>query len=399
MFKNDIAVIGGGIFGLSAAEALVQHGYSVVLYERDSIHQATSNNSHRIIHGGLRYLQSFDLKRLSRSLAAKQYCLETFPDHIVPLNCSLVVSGRGAKRASLLAMAGLGYGFLSTLLGFSTEWCGLAPDSNAVQNSFFQNLTTKKFFQWTDARMINPSCLAEDLAQSFLEHGGAIREQTRVSALRAGESAYEIICDGQQASCAKLVILCLGPWSDSIELPFDLRHNPAGKALAYNVVLKHDIVGEHALAVESERTRQMLFFAPRGGGGSTGAQPLKTAVGTWYLPFEGRVEKSIVVPQEHIEAVLRDINETISPPKPLTPEDIFQVECGVLPVRGFKGENPLFYGSDEMISKDGIASIMSTKYTTFSQTAQELVQWAKSHSAITPHNNSNLPTERMERAL
>jgi glycerol-3-phosphate dehydrogenase len=399
MFESDIAVIGGGIFGLSAADAFAKHGYSVALYERDSIHHATSNNSHRIIHGGLRYLQSFDLKRLARSLAAKQYCLETFPDHIVPLNCSLVVSGRGAKRASLLAMAGLGYGFLSTLLGFPTEWCGLAPESNAAQNRFFQNLTAKKFFQWTDARMRNPSSLADHLAQSFLEHGGAIREQLRVSAIRETDSAYEIMCDGQRVGCAKLVILCLGPWSDSIELPCDLRHNFDEKALAFNVVLKQNLVGDHALAVESERTRQMLFFAPREISESSSIQSMKTAVGTWYLPLNGTVENSMIVPQDKIESVLNDINETISPPKPLTLEDVYGVECGVLPVRGFKGESPQFYGSDEMITRDGIASVMSTKYTTFSQTAQELVQWVRSHSEITPRENRNLSAGRMEGTL
>ena len=396
MLESDIAVIGGGIFGLSAAEALAKHGYSVALYERGSMHQATSNNSHRIIHGGLRYLQSFDLKRLSRSLAAKQYCLETFPDQIVPLNCSLAVSGRGTKRTSLLAMAGLGYGFLSTLLGFPTEWCGLAPESNAAQNRFFQNLTAKKFFQWTDARMINPSSLADHLAKSFLEHGGAIREQLRVSAIRETDSAYEIMCDGQRAGCAKLVILCLGPWSDSIELPVDLRHNFAEKALAFNIVLKHDLVGDHALAVDSERTRQMLFFAPREISESSAVQSMKTAVGTWYLPLEGSVEKSDSVPQDKIESVLREINETISPPKPLTLEDVHGVECGLLPVRGFKGDTPQFYGSDEMITRHGIASIMSTKYTTFSQTAQELVQWVTSHPHITPRKNRNVSADRVE---
>src|SRR5690349_3187273 len=57
----DAVVIGGGVYGLSTALALIQRGLSVALIERRDFAGATSFNSLNTVHGGIRSLQRLDL--------------------------------------------------------------------------------------------------------------------------------------------------------------------------------------------------------------------------------------------------------------------------------------------------------------------------------------------------
>src|SRR6185312_4394916 len=66
--EADLCVIGGGIYGAAIAREAALRGLSVALVERRDFGAATSANSHKIIHGGLRYLQHLDLPRLRESL-------------------------------------------------------------------------------------------------------------------------------------------------------------------------------------------------------------------------------------------------------------------------------------------------------------------------------------------
>jgi len=402
MSESQIAIVGGGIFGTAAAEALARVGYSVALYERGSLHHATSNNSHQIIHGGLRYLQQCDFRRLARSLAAKNYCLENLSEYVAPLRCALGISGRGMKRASILATAGIGYGFISTLFGFPTEWNGIASKEQLALNQFFKNCKEKKFFQWSDARILNPSELAAHLVRSFIDCGGVVHENQEVVSIQQEADEYVLqIADGRKKK-ANLIILCLGPWANCIELPVPLQHDVENWALAFNLVLHRNLVGENALGFESADTRQILFFSPRGvrvqDNGSINGTELHTAVGTWYIPCTEQGNEPLHVPDSHVEQALQEINRTLAPQQPLHQSDIARVECGVLPVRRFCGDVPQFFGSDRIITNAGIASVLSTKYTTFSQTAEELVEWVSRHPKVmTPKKHEGVGERGEER--
>src|SRR5437588_137757 len=58
----DLLVIGGGINGAGIARDAAGRGLSVVLVERGDLASATSSSSSKLIHGGLRYLEQFELR-------------------------------------------------------------------------------------------------------------------------------------------------------------------------------------------------------------------------------------------------------------------------------------------------------------------------------------------------
>ena len=57
----DVLVIGGGITGAGVALDAATRGYSVALVEKSDYAAGTSSRSSKLVHGGLRYLQNFDL--------------------------------------------------------------------------------------------------------------------------------------------------------------------------------------------------------------------------------------------------------------------------------------------------------------------------------------------------
>src|SRR5207247_9459464 len=68
----DVLVVGGGIYGLTIAYDAAQRGLSVALVERNDFGSGASFNHLRTIHGGLRYLQSLDLKRARESVRERR---------------------------------------------------------------------------------------------------------------------------------------------------------------------------------------------------------------------------------------------------------------------------------------------------------------------------------------
>src|SRR5687767_15672106 len=78
----DAVVVGGGIYGLSTALALIHRGLSVALVERRDFGGATSFNSLKTVHGGIRSLQHLDL-RDAREFVRERRAVATFAPHLV----------------------------------------------------------------------------------------------------------------------------------------------------------------------------------------------------------------------------------------------------------------------------------------------------------------------------
>ena len=74
----DIAIIGGGIHGAACAQAAVEKGYTVLVleqYEKPGL--GTSSKSSKLIHGGLRYLESGQFKLVRECLQERKHLLKS----------------------------------------------------------------------------------------------------------------------------------------------------------------------------------------------------------------------------------------------------------------------------------------------------------------------------------
>src|SRR5438094_3599338 len=85
----DVLVVGGGIYGLTIAYDAAQRGLSVALVERNDFGSGASFNHLRTIHGGLRYLQSLDLKRARESVRERRTIARIAPHAVRPIAFAL----------------------------------------------------------------------------------------------------------------------------------------------------------------------------------------------------------------------------------------------------------------------------------------------------------------------
>ena len=101
----DVVVVGGGITGAGVALDAASRGYSVALVERADFSSGTSSRSSKLVHGGLRYLQNFDLGLVREALLERQLMVALAPHLVAPL--PLVVAAFDGAHLDRLTGVGL----------------------------------------------------------------------------------------------------------------------------------------------------------------------------------------------------------------------------------------------------------------------------------------------------
>src|SRR5690348_9423468 len=101
----DVVIVGGGITGAGVALDAASRGYSVALVERGDFGQGTSSRSSKLVHGGLRYLQNFDLGLVREALLERQLMVKLAPHLVKPLK--MVVPAFDGARPDRLVGIGL----------------------------------------------------------------------------------------------------------------------------------------------------------------------------------------------------------------------------------------------------------------------------------------------------
>jgi glycerol-3-phosphate dehydrogenase len=99
----DLAVVGGGITGAGVALDAASRGYSVALVEKSDYAAGTSSRSSKLIHGGLRYLQNFDLGLVREALLERSLLVRLAPHLVAPLPL-LVPAFEGRRPDRLMGM-------------------------------------------------------------------------------------------------------------------------------------------------------------------------------------------------------------------------------------------------------------------------------------------------------
>ena len=101
----DVVVVGGGVTGAGVALDAASRGYSVAIVERADWASGTSSRSSKMVHGGLRYLQNFDLGLVREALVERQLMVEMAPHLVYPT--PFLVPALGENRLKRLIGIGL----------------------------------------------------------------------------------------------------------------------------------------------------------------------------------------------------------------------------------------------------------------------------------------------------
>src|SRR5438128_223721 len=104
--EYDVVIVGGGMAGAGVARELALRGVSVALVEKGDFASATTSQSSKLIHGGLRYLELFDFGLVRESLRERETLRHLAPHLVRPLPF-LVPIYRDSSRSLIKVRIGL----------------------------------------------------------------------------------------------------------------------------------------------------------------------------------------------------------------------------------------------------------------------------------------------------
>ncbi len=141
----DIAVIGGGIHGAGTAQAAAAAGYSTAVLEMNGLGSGTSGKSSKLIHGGLRYLETAQLSLVKECLHERALLLKNAPGLVSLKKIFLPIYRETVRRPWMIR---IGLSMYYALSGFNRdsefisvpkrEWEGLDGLNTAGIQAVFQ---------------------------------------------------------------------------------------------------------------------------------------------------------------------------------------------------------------------------------------------------------------------
>jgi glycerol-3-phosphate dehydrogenase len=378
----DVVVIGGGITGAGVALDAATRGYSVALVEREDWASGTSSRSSKLVHGGLRYLQSFDLGLVREALLERGLMTNLAPHLVRPL--PMVVASFDDKRPDRLMGVGLNmYDVMATERlrrrrnaseeDWSPDRHRVIPGSEVVD--YLPALAARKptagylFYdcQTDDVRLVL-TVLGE--AERF---GTVVANRCEVTGLiedagrAAGVRCVDRLGGGELEVRGENVVNATGVFADRIR-PEELYE-------AEDVPHIHPSRGTHITLAREKLPLEAGAIVPAGGGRTIFALPWlgRTLIGTTDNDYEG--------PLEHIPPDGRDVEYLLD-----ACNRYFETELGPGDLSGaYAGARPLISSGDPKKSVDisrraelyettsGMLTITGGKLTTWRRMAKSTV--------------------------
>ncbi|WP_428929741.1 FAD-dependent oxidoreductase [Marinibacterium sp. SX1] len=371
----DLIVIGGGIHGLMIALQAAEIGHRTVLLERDRIGAATTAGWFGILHGGLRYLQSLDIRRFRESLADSRWFQCSFPDLVRRQGFLMPLYGQGLKRPGVFRAAFL----TDRILGLDRN-SGIARAQALPMGRVLSAREVVRAFPgvlqggltggalWEERVVPDTPALMSALVARARAVGLDLRERTTATELLTDGRNVTGVRAGDQTWAAPKVVIAAGAQSDALARRFDPRPMaPLGTpARAFNLLIDRAPPSAHGLSlVPPGDDGPMLFAYPSGG---------RTFAGTAYLPAGETVTGPI--PEAEIARFLNRLNAAL-PGFAADPADVLQVTDGLLPAA-----EP---GAQALLDRDqirdhgasggpkGLVSLWGVKFTTAPGVARQVL--------------------------
>ncbi|MDX1677242.1 glycerol-3-phosphate dehydrogenase/oxidase [Arsukibacterium sp.] len=249
-----LAIVGGGINGLSSAWQLALAGHQVTLYERDALMAATSSASSKLLHGGLRYLEQGEFRLVREALQERRWWLKKAPQLTRRLPILYPVY-RDSRRARWQLKIGLwlydnfagrkGIGRHRWLTAAQTLRCSPHLNAGGLTGAYL-------FF---DGQMDDRK-LGLWMAEQCKKAGVQLLEHTQVH--KVSQDARVLLDTGWQQF--DRVVNVAGPWSQQLLAQSGLAQQPLDLVRGSHLLLPHISRYGHMLEVPGET--RIVFVLP-----------------------------------------------------------------------------------------------------------------------------------------
>lgn len=279
MTRYDLVIVGAGIHGAGVAQAAAAAGHSVLLLEKRSPAYGTSSRSSKLIHGGLRYLESGQFHLVRESLLERTLMLRNAPDlvHLVPFYIPVY---RATRRRPWQLRIGLSLYAVLGGFGPGTSF-GSVPRSQWDQLDGLDTNDLDEVLLYHDGQT-DDAALTRAVVRSAVTLGAEVAVPAEFVAAELEPSGVQIsyTVDGNARSCeARVMVNAAGPWATQVLARVTPRRPPAAVEL---------VQGTH-IAIPGSTHRGVYYVEAPQDGRAVFVMPWHghTLVGTTETPFRG----------------------------------------------------------------------------------------------------------------
>ena len=293
----DIVVIGAGVHGAGVAQAGAAAGYSVLVLEKAAIAVGTSSRSSKLIHGGLRYLESAQFSLVHESLRERSILLKIAPD-LVRLVPFYIPVYNTTSRPAWKIRAGLSLYAVLGGLGKANRFSSL-PRKQWGELDGLKTQGLKSVFRYYDGQT-DDAQLTRAVMQSAQLLGAELACPARFTAATRRDQGYEVQFEhnGDVTACfASTLVNAAGPWIGQVSELI----SPQPETVEFDLAQGAHIVTEDQLSagiyyLEAPQDGRAVFVMP---------WKQHSMIGTTETHYTGPPEKVAALPEE--ETYLQDV--------------------------------------------------------------------------------------------
>ncbi|MDR0342125.1 MAG: glycerol-3-phosphate dehydrogenase/oxidase [Nocardiopsaceae bacterium] len=372
----DVLVIGGGVTGCGIALDAAARGLRVALAEQGDLAEGTSSRSSKLIHGGLRYLESKQFDLVREALRERRLLLDKLAPHLVKRIPFLFPLHRKVWER---AYVGSGVFLYDALAG---KKAALPRHRHLTRSSCLKLVpalagdSLTGGIRYYDAQ-VDDARYVVTLARTAAAYGARIVTRLRVDDLlteggRVTGAKVSDLAGGASFSIrATVTINATGVWATSIERmagaagPLQVR---ASKGV-HILVPRDRIASRAALVVRTEES--VLFVLPWDSHWLIGTTDTEWTLSPGH-PTASRADIDYLL--RHVNALLRT---------PLRHRDIVGVYAGLRPLVDLTGRHDGQHHTAQLSrehvvrrSRPGLVTVAGGKYTTYRLMAADAVDTA-----------------------
>ncbi|QOJ24484.1 MAG: glycerol-3-phosphate dehydrogenase/oxidase [Gammaproteobacteria bacterium] len=363
----DLLICGGGIYGAWTAYDAALRGLKVALVEQSDWAGATSSASSKLIHGGLRYLETYDFKLVSKSLKERTLLLHNAPHRIWPLRFGVPVYAQQRLNRLQLKLGLTLYDFLAHDPEPRMQHRYFNPKQFTAHFPALTEVALKGGFTYADAQTDDARLVLELIAGAQQAGARCVNYCKLVQILETNGKANGAVVQDQLTQTdveirAKQIVFTTGQWLATEPPSQDWCRLAKGIHLLMPAVLN-----DEALLLTAQSDGRVFFMIPWYG---------LTLLGTTDTDFTGDVE-SIRVDDSDIDYLLAAANGYLK--TPWSKADIIGRFAGVRvfkqPVKTASASSPSAVSRDWELktAANGVHYAIGGKITSSRQDAADIV--------------------------
>jgi glycerol-3-phosphate dehydrogenase len=366
----DLLVIGGGITGAGIAREAALAGLRVALVERADFASGTSSRSTKLIHGGLRYLRTYEFRLVHEAVVERQRMLGMAPHLVHPLRFVFPVYSGDPDPLWKLKLGLMVYD-------------AFAGPSNKIRHRMYRArglLELEPLLRpdglvgggvYTDSAT-DDARLVIEVIQSGVEHGVAAANYAQVESFiqessghLAGARVRDLLADSEIEIKARRIVSAAGPWADHVRR----LENPSATPLlrltkgVHITVPRSRLPIAHAVTIRGEDGR-IMFAIP---------SYAYTYMGTTDTDYHDEPE-AVTADWDDVGYILRAARHNF-PAAPVGPDEVVGTWAGLRPLIASDAADPSATSRDYKLSygPHGLVTVAGGKLTAFRAMASHIV--------------------------